>query len=119
MTGVQTCALPISYFDKLTPLLAGSEFGSSEYRDFLKQLKPALDHHYAKNSHHPEHYWDGINGMDLFDIIEMFADWKAASERHENGDIYKSIEINKRRFEMSAQLKQIFINTASNLGFKK
>lgn len=107
------------YFDKLTPLLAGSDFGSDEYKGFLKQLGPALEHHYANNSHHPEHYENGIDGMDLLDVLEMFADWKAASERHKNGDIYKSIEINKKRFKMSAQLEQIFINTASRMGFKK
>jgi hypothetical protein len=50
--------------------------------------------------------------MDLIDLLEMFCDWKAASERHANGNIYKSIKINKQRFNISDQLEQIFINTA-------
>jgi hypothetical protein len=50
--------------------------------------------------------------MDLYDIIEMFLDWKAATERHADGDILKSIEINKGRFKMSEQLYEIFLNTA-------
>src|SRR6185369_118878 len=78
-------------FDEFTPKLAGSTYGSDEYKAFLGQLKVALDHHYAHNSHHPEHYKKGIYGMDLFDLIEMFFDWKAAGERHNDGNIYKSI----------------------------
>ena len=106
-------------FDEFTPKLASSTYGSEEYFKFLEDLKPALDNHYSENSHHPEHYVNGVNGFDLFDLIEMFLDWKAASERHDNGDIYKSIEINTKRFELSEQLSQIFTNTAKNLGYEK
>jgi hypothetical protein len=49
--------------------------------------------------------------MDLIDLVEMFCDWKAATLRHKDGDINKSIEINSQRFKMSDQLKKIFINT--------
>jgi hypothetical protein len=99
-------------FDKFTPKLKNSTYGSEEYKTFLKEMKVALDNHYSLNSHHPEHYDNGINDMDLVDLLEMFCDWKAASERHENGDIYKSIEINKKRFNISEQLEKILINTA-------
>jgi len=40
----------------MTPKLAGSTYGSEEYKAFLGQMKPALDHHYAVNDHHPEHF---------------------------------------------------------------
>jgi len=98
-------------FDIYSPKLKNCIYGSDEYKSYLKELKPALDHHYTKNSHHPEHYEDGINDMNLIDLLEMFIDWKASSERHENGDIVKSIEINKKRFNMSEQLANIFLNT--------
>ena len=49
--------------------------------------------------------------MNLVDLIEMICDWKAASERHADGDIYKSIEINQKRFGYSDELKQILKNT--------
>ena len=75
-------------------------------------MKPALDHHYAKNKHHPEHYPDGINDMTLVDLVEMFADWKAATMRHNDGNLLKSIEINTKRFNIDKQLAQIFVNTA-------
>lgn len=99
-------------YDEYTPRLAESTYGSPEYMKMLTELKPALEHHYKTNSHHPEHYQNGVNDMDLFDIIEMFFDWKAASERHNNGDIYKSIKVNQHRFNISAQLALIFENTA-------
>lgn len=105
------------YFDEYTPKLAGSTYGSDEYKSFLKELKVALDHHYAHNSHHPEHYENGINGFDLFDLIEMFFDWKAATERHNDGNIYKSIKINKDRFKISEQLESILSNTAKRLNY--
>ena len=101
-----------SEFDRLTPRLKSLVFGSKEYQDSLDELKVALDHHYANNSHHPQHYQNGVDGFDLFDLIEMFLDWKAATERMDSGDIYKSIEINKERFNISDQICNIFMNTA-------
>lgn len=98
-------------FDEMTPKLKDCTYGSDEYKGYLKELRVALDHHYANNSHHPEHYSDGINGFDLFDLIEMFFDWKAATERHADGDIIASIEINKKRFGISDQLCGIMKNT--------
>lgn len=92
--------------------MAALTYGSDEYKKCLQAIKPALDHHYANNSHHPEHYKQGIDDMDLLDLVEMLADWKAASERHNDGNILKSIEINGKRFEMSPQLIRIFENTA-------
>ena len=104
-------------FDKFTPKLKSCTYGSDEYKEYLKELKVALDHHYLNNSHHPEHYKNGVNGFDLFDLIEMFFDWKAAGERHADGNIYKSIDINKDRFKLSKQTVNIFKNTANRLGW--
>ncbi len=42
-------------FDAVTPKLRGLTYGSEEYNASLAEMKPALDHHYAHNSHHPEH----------------------------------------------------------------
>lgn len=98
-------------FEEYTPKLANSIYGSGEYNSFLVAMNVALKHHYANNPHHPEYYEDGIKGMSLLDLIEMIADWKAATLRHKNGDIYKSIEINQKRFNYSDELKQIFLNT--------
>ncbi len=100
-----------SWFDIYTPFLANSVFGSDEYNQFLQKLKIALDHHYANNSHHPQYYEEGISGMDLFDLIEMFFDWKAACERHTTANLNDSIEINIKRFGIDSQLASIIKNT--------
>lgn len=153
-------------FDEFTPKLRASTYGSDEYKSFLAAMKPALDHHYASNSHHPEHYrWHcpvcslqindeqeraapqgpndsgkrycprccrhgmlyeselmlrpdlGVRGMSLLDVVEMLADWKAATERHADGSLAKSIEINQKRFGYSDDLRAILTNTAKSLGW--
>lgn len=106
-------------FEEFTAKLKGCTYGSDEYKGFLAAMKPALDHHYAANSHHPEHYPDGIRGMTLLDIIEMLADWKAASERHADGSLAKSIVLNQKRFGYSDELKAILFNTATAMGWVK
>lgn len=53
-----------------------------------------------------------LNGMTLVDLIEMLADWKAATERHDDGSLTKSLTIQKERFGISDQLLQILENTA-------
>jgi hypothetical protein len=105
----------VEYFTEYTPKLAACTYGSDEYKGYLQAIKPALDHHYANNRHHPEHHKDGVNDMNLIDILEMLCDWKAASERHNDGNIRKSIEINANRFGLSPQLTRILENTADLL----
>lgn len=100
-------------FDEYTPKLKECTYGSEEYKKFLAGLKEGLDIHYSNNRHHPEHFENGIKGMNLIDLIEMICDWKAASERHADGDIFKSIEINQKRFGYSDDLKSILENTAT------
>lgn len=102
-------------FDAVTPKLKALTYGSDEYKAALAEMGDALKHHYAHNSHHPEFHEDGINGMSLLDVIEMIADWKAASERHADGDILKSLEINRERFHISDQLYSILLNTVSEM----
>lgn len=102
-----------SIFDEYTPKLATSTYGSDEYKVFLKEMGVALDHHYANNRHHPEHFEDGIKGMTLVDLCEMISDWKAATLRHDDGDILKSIDINQQRFGYTDEFRQILINTVN------
>lgn len=105
-----------SAFDKYTPALKGLTYGSEEYRACLRQMKPAIDHHYAHNSHHPEfHGTNGIMGMSLLDLIEMLADWRAAQERHADSSMEKSMAVNKDRFKIDDQLTQILWNTVKEL----
>jgi hypothetical protein len=55
--------------------------------------------------------------MTLMDVVEMFFDWMAAVERHDNGDINRSIEINKDRFGYDDMIASIFRNTAEYFNY--
>ena len=105
----------VEVFAEYTPKLSNTTFGSEEYYANLDSMKSALDHHYASNRHHPEHFVNGITDMTLVDILEMFCDWKASTLRHNDGNLLKSIETNAERFSMDGQLKQILLNTARML----
>ena len=91
-------------------------YGSDEYRAVLREHQPTLQHHYAANDHHPEHFEFGIRQMSLLSLLEMLCDWKASTTRMKDGDIYRSIEVNQDRFGYSPELTQILINTARELG---
>lgn len=130
----------LSIFDEYTPKLKRTTYGSDEYKQYLKEMKIALDHHYANNRHHPEHFKkyvcngcfkefkelpercdncgytqmqeeSDISQMNLIDLIEMFCDWLAATKRHDDGDIRRSVEINQDRFKYSDDIKSILMNT--------
>lgn len=118
-------------FDEYTPLLQHLTYGSDEYKASLAALGSALEHHYAENSHHPEHFADGIAGMSLLDLLEMVCDWKAASLRTRkptpaapgrpeapqyDNDFERSIALNQERFGYSDELRAILTNTARELG---
>lgn len=127
-----------SVFAEYTGKLKDCTYGSEEYAGFLRAMKPALDHHYANNRHHPEFYGlhvclqcgaddrvepctcggprrADVSRMSLIDLIEMFVDWKAASERHADGDIDRSITTNKARFGYGDELERIFRQTRLEL----
>jgi hypothetical protein len=56
--------------------------------------------------------------MNLADLVEMLADWRASTERMGGtGDLRKSIEINAERFGIEPQLTEILINTAVEFGW--
>lgn len=101
----------LSIFNEYTPKLRDSTYGSDEYKAFLDSMGEGLAHHYRYNRHHPEHFADGIAGMNLLDIVEMLCDWLAATKRHADGDIYRSVELNQERFGYDDQVKRLLLNT--------
>ena len=108
-----------SAYDRVSQKLKDLKYGSEEYRAALREIKPALEHHYANNFHHPECWKNGVDDMSLLDLIEMLNDWKAATERMQagTGNIDKSLEINAERFKISPQLKSILANTIKEMGW--
>jgi hypothetical protein len=103
-------------FESVTHKLKTLTYGSDEYKETLKELGPALDHHYQSNDHHPEHFEHGFDDMNLLQLIELCVDWKAAQERHADSSIERTLEINKERFHMSDQLVSIIKNTLTLFG---
>jgi Family of unknown function (DUF5662) len=103
-------------YDLMTPRLRSTPYGSDEYRATLREMKPAIQHHYEHNPHHPEAHAKGIAGMSLLDLVEMLCDWKAAALRQpESLSLAKSIEVNQGRFGYGDDLKAILLHTAIEL----
>jgi len=98
-------------FVKTISQLKKTTYGSAEYQELLDQLRPSLEHHYRHCRHHPEHFEDGVAGMTLLDVVEMYFDWKAACRRHADGDLRRSIGHNRKRFELSEEVARILMNT--------
>lgn len=107
----------VGTFNEFTPRLKTSTYGSDDYKSFLLAMGAGLAHHYEHNRHHPEHFPNGVNDMTLVDLVEMLADWKAATERHDDGDLAKSLDIQRDRFSLSDQLVKILRNTAERYGW--
>lgn len=106
-----------SVFDEYTPKLRDSTYGSDEYKRFLAGMGDGLKHHYEVNDHHPEHFTAGVREMDLIQLVEMLADWKAATLRHADGDLGRSIRQNAERFGYGQELGGLLMRTAERLGW--
>ena len=95
-------------FDEFTPKLKTLEFGSAEYKAALEKMGEGLKHHYKVNPHHPESHSRGVDGMTIWDLVEMLADWMAAaSVKNANIDL----DYLQKRFNLSPQLRNIIANT--------
>jgi hypothetical protein len=108
---------PLTELELLIAREGQAPFGSEKYEQQRMMLGQMLKHHYAKNSHHPEHYKNGVEGMDLFDVVEMLFDWIAASERGEASTVNLGAAF--KRFKISPQLQSILENTADRLGYAR
>lgn len=111
----------LAHIGRVAELLAQVELDLTvrgENHDASKLVDPELDtfnEYTPKLKASTEHFPNGINDMTLMDLVEMLADWKAASERHENGDVARSLDIQKGRFGISDQLHQVLHNTVEYL----
>lgn len=101
-------------YEQTFPELNKYGFGTEQFKAAVEKLGPALQHHLVVNRHHPEYHKNGINDMNLLDIVEMTCDWLAASSRSKTG-IDKGLEVNKERFKIGDQLFVIIKNTVEYL----
>lgn len=108
----------LAVFDEYTPKLRDLTYGSDEYKRCTSEMREkGLAHHYAHNRHHPEYFVNGIAGMNLIDVIEMLCDWKAATLRHADGDLERSITLNAERWGYGEEFERLLRNTAESLGW--
>lgn len=108
-----------AFFDEHKPLLDSLDPTTDDYRQALENFKYGLSLHYANNRHHPEHHENGVADMDLLDLIEMLADWYAASihKNHHFNGLQDSIDYCTKRFNISPDIERLLTNTAKNLGW--
>lgn len=107
---------PLQRMQDLIDREGQAQFGTPQYAERTAMLGEMIVHHRANNSHHPEFYPNGVDGMDLFDLVEMFFDWKAASERGESPTMNLVAACDK--YQISSQMRSILFNTAERLGYK-
>lgn len=100
-------------FDQFIPILKAVKFGSPEYEAARLGMGEGLKHHYQYNRHHPEHYENGIEGMNLLDVLEMVCDWMAAAEEHPDAELDLSFLM--QRFQINTQLMTVIANTVQEL----
>lgn len=103
----------LPYYINTIDIFEKNHFDSEGYYKAKESLGPALEHHYKHNRHHPEHFNNGIEGMNLVDILELLADWKSATLNRPNhrGDILESVDILSKKYGICDQLKTLLINT--------
>jgi len=109
------CSDEIHGYAKIKKDMDKIEYGSEEYFKNLEILRETLNAHYRMNQHHPEHFTNGIEGMTLIDLLEMTCDWIASSELSKNGNPYRSLEFQQKRFKIDDQLYKIIENTIKTI----
>jgi hypothetical protein len=121
----ERCELePLQRMQDLIDKEGQAQFGTDEYKRRTAMLGDMITYHRQRNSHHPEHYefelggeyMHGVNGMDLFDLVEMFFDWKAASERADSDVMHLDAACDK--YKIDGPLRSILTNTAKRLGYE-
>lgn len=106
---------PLQEMQDLIEQEGPAPYGSEEYKRRTDLLGPMLAHHYANNSHHPEHYASGIAGMTILDVVEMLCDWKAASDR--GGESVINLTYSAEKYGIEPMLLSIMKNTCRHKGW--
>lgn len=105
-----------NYYEQYFFDLLNVPYGSKEYDELQKRIRPAKLHHFQNNTHHPEHWQGGIKEMTPLDLVEMLCDWKAATMGHKDGNFDTSLVINGDRYAMPDTLKNGLVANAKEIG---
>lgn len=90
------------------------KYGTKEYYEKMNRWKKFFVHHYTQNKHHPDHYSNGIDDMDLVDITEFLVDVVSYYEVLQAHDGEKVLDDQEKRFQISGQLRNVLSNTLIN-----
>ena len=80
----------------------GIQYGTDTYYAIKRKYESLSAQHFANNRHHPEHHHNGIDDMNLVDVIEMLCDWLTGSE-NTGTPVERSLEINEERYNVSVR----------------
>ncbi|MFA5132907.1 MAG: DUF5662 family protein [Candidatus Paceibacterota bacterium] len=109
--------LEFDAFVSTRPKFKKANYGSPEYQECVDAIKPAIDHHYQLNRHHTAFHQEGINEMNLIDILEMVADWRAAARRSPTQTFEQSLDYAFNKYKIDEQLKGIILHTLKDLNW--
>lgn len=86
-------------------------YGTPEYFDKMKRWDKFFKSHYRNNRHHPDHFPNGVNDMNLADLCEYIVDIISYyKELHVNVAL-DTVNKQQQRFGFDEQLSQILKNT--------
>lgn len=106
-------------FTKTRPQFKRANYMSKEYQECIDAIKPAIDHHYRNNRHHTGFHKGGFADMNLLDILEMLADWKAASRRSPDLSLKDSLPKAFERYGIPENMQRHIRATLDYLGWVK
>lgn len=108
-------AIEFDAFVKARPRFKEADYGSPEYQECVNMIRPSIDHHHANNRHHIAFYKNGFSDMNLFDILEMLADWKAASRRNSGLSFVDSLPRAFERYSIPKNMQKHIMATLKSL----
>jgi len=104
-------------FVKTRPKFKQAEYGSKLYSECMEEIKPAIEHHYKNNRHHTAYHGKGFGDMNLLDILEMLAGWKAANERNKKLSFKDSLSIAYEKYKIPINMQKHIDSTLKYLGW--
>ena len=92
-------------------------YGTPEYDQVRERFAQILERHYQANRHHPEHFRNGIEGMNLVDVMEMVCDWVAATPKDQ--DLFDAVGLNCSKYGIDRQLMCLIVKTILDYQLKE
>ena len=112
-------AIEFDTFVKTRPEFKKVNYGTAEYQAVAEKAKVAVENHYSSNRHHTAYHKNGINDMNLLDILEMLADWKAASRRSPDLTFLGSLPRAFQKYSIPKNMQRHIMLTLEYLGWAK